>query len=77
MQRTKFSRACMLKAVRLVREREVAVSPVACDLDAQENVLRESVKELPDDAGTVVDRATLTAKRYILKGSSALTMGSI
>jgi transposase len=46
MQRRKFSREFKLEAVRLVRERGVAVAQAARDLDVHENVLRKWVREL-------------------------------
>ena len=41
MQIRKFSREFKLEAVRLVRERDVAVAQAARDLDVHENVLRK------------------------------------
>jgi transposase len=49
MQRRKFSREFKLEAVRLVRERGVAVAQAARDLDVHENVLRKWVKEFASD----------------------------
>jgi len=40
MERRKFSREFKLEAVRLVKERGVAVAQAARDLDLHENVLR-------------------------------------
>jgi transposase len=40
MQRRKFAREFKLEAVRMVRERGVAVTQAARDLDVHENVLR-------------------------------------
>ena len=51
MQRRKFSREFKLEAVRLVKERGVAVTQAARDLDLHENVLRKWVKELAADPG--------------------------
>ncbi|MBB5985673.1 transposase-like protein [Sphingobium sp. B1D3A] len=51
MQRRKFSREFKLEAVRLVRERGVAVAQAARDLDVHENLLRKWVKELAADPG--------------------------
>ncbi len=51
MQRRKFAREFKLEAVRLVRERGVAVARAARDLDAHENVLRKWVKEFATDPG--------------------------
>lgn len=51
MQRRKFSREFKLEAVRLVRERGVAVAQAARDLDVHENVLRKWVKEFASDPG--------------------------
>jgi transposase len=51
MQRRKFSREFKLEAVRLVRERGVAVAHAARDLDVHENVLRKWVKEFAADPG--------------------------
>jgi transposase len=45
MQRRKFSREFKLEAVRLVKERGVAVAQAARDLDVHENVLRKWVRE--------------------------------
>ncbi len=45
MQRRKFSREFKLEAVRLVKDRGVAVAQAACDLDLHENVPRKWVRE--------------------------------
>lgn len=50
MQRRKFSREFKIEAVRLVKERGVAVAQAARDLDVHENVLRKWVKEFSADA---------------------------
>jgi transposase len=49
MQRRKFSREYKLEAVKLVKERGVAVAQAARDLDVHENVLRKWVREYCDD----------------------------
>lgn len=49
MQRRKFSREFELEAVRLFRERGVAVAQAAPDLAVHENVLRKWVRELSAD----------------------------
>jgi transposase len=49
MQRRKFGREFKVEAVRLLRERGVAVAQAARDLDVHENVLRKWVKELSAD----------------------------
>lgn len=49
MQRRKFSREFKLEAVRLVKDRGVAVAQAARDLDVHENVLRRWVRELSTD----------------------------
>ena len=49
MQRRKFGREFKVEAVRLIRERGVAVAQAARDLDLHENVLRKWVKELSAD----------------------------
>ncbi|WP_110815838.1 IS3 family transposase [Pseudoroseicyclus aestuarii] len=49
MQRRKFSREFKLEAVRLVKDRGVAVAQAARDLDLHENVLRKWVRELSID----------------------------
>jgi transposase len=49
MQRRKFGREFKVEAVRLVKERGVAVAQAARDLDLHENVLRKRVKELAAD----------------------------
>mgnify|MGYP000072974485 CR=1 FL=1 len=49
MQRRKFSREYKLEAVKLVKERGVAVAQAARDLDVHENVLRKWVREYGDD----------------------------
>src|SRR6185312_2312076 len=49
MQRRKFSREFKLEAVRLVKDRGVAVAQAARDLDVHENVLRKWVRELSTD----------------------------
>ncbi|ANP85604.1 transposase [Rhizobium leguminosarum] len=51
MQRRIFSREYKLEAVKLVRERGVAVAQAARDLDVHENVLRKWVREYGDDPG--------------------------
>lgn len=51
MQRRTFSREFKLEAVRLVRERGVAVAQASRDLDVHENVLRKCVKEFVSDPG--------------------------
>jgi transposase len=51
MQRRKFACEFKLEAVRLVRERGVAVAQAARDLDVHENVLRKWVRELAADPG--------------------------
>ena len=51
MQRRKCSREFKLEAVRLVRERGVAVAQASRDLDVHENVLRKWVKEFAADPG--------------------------
>ena len=48
--RRQFSREFKLEAVRLVKERGVAVAQAARDLDIHENVLRKWVRELTQDA---------------------------
>ena len=69
MQRRKFGREFKVEAVRLIKERGVAVAQAARDLDVHENVLRKWVKELsadpaqafpgcwPDEAGSARDRS--------------------
>ena len=49
MQRRKFSREFKLEAVRLVKNRGVAVAQASRDLDVHENVLRKWVRELSGD----------------------------
>ena len=49
MERRQFSREFKLEAVRLVRERGVAVAQAARDLDVHENVLRKWVREFAAD----------------------------
>ena len=49
MQRRKFGREFKVEAVRLIKERGVAVTQAARDLDVHENVLRKWVKELSAD----------------------------
>ena len=49
MERRKFTREFKLEAVRLARERGVAVAQAARDLDVHENVLRKWVRELSAD----------------------------
>jgi transposase len=49
MQRRKFSREFKLEAVRLVKDRGVAVAQAARDLDVHENVLRKWVRDLSMD----------------------------
>jgi transposase len=45
MQRRKFNREFKLEAVRLVKERGVAVAQAARDLDLHENVLRKWIRD--------------------------------
>ena len=49
MPRRKFSREFKLEAVRLIKDRGVAVAQAARDLDVHENVLRKWVRELSAD----------------------------
>ena len=49
MERRQFSREFKLEAVKLVRERGVAVAQAARDLDVHENVLRKWVREFAAD----------------------------
>lgn len=49
MQRRKFSREFKLEAVRLVRQRGVAVAQAARDLDLHENVLRKWIRQFAED----------------------------
>lgn len=49
MQRRKFSREFKLEAVRLVKDRGVAVAQAARDLDVHENVLRKWIRQFADD----------------------------
>ena len=49
MQRRRFSREIKLEAVKLVRERGVAVAQAARDLDLHENVLRKWVRQAEAD----------------------------
>ena len=49
MQRRKFSREFKLEAVRLIKDRGVAVAQAARDLDVHENVLRKWVREFSGD----------------------------
>lgn len=49
MRRRKFSREFKLEAVRLVKDRGVAVAQAARDLDVHENVLRKWVRDLSGD----------------------------
>lgn len=49
MPRRKFSREFKLKAVRLIKDRGVAVAQPARDLDVHENVLRKWVRDLSAD----------------------------
>ena len=49
MQRRKFSREFKLEAVRLVKDRGVAVAQAARDLDFHENVLPKWARELSVD----------------------------
>jgi transposase len=47
--RRQFSREFKLEAVRLVKERGVAVAQAARDLDVHENVLRKWIREFAGD----------------------------
>lgn len=49
MQRRRFSREFKLEAVRLVKDRGVAVAQACRDLDLHENVLRKWIRELSTD----------------------------
>jgi transposase len=51
-QRWKLSREFKFEAVKLVRERGVAESQAARNLDLHENVLRKSVREQQGDPGS-------------------------
>jgi transposase len=51
MQRRKFSREFKIEAVRLIKERGVAVAQASRDLDVHENVLRKWARELAADPG--------------------------
>lgn len=51
MQRRKFSREFKLQAMRLVKDRGVAVARAAHDLDLHENVLRKWIRDLAADRG--------------------------
>ena len=50
MERRRFTREFKVEAVKLVRERGVAVVQAARDLNVHENVLRKWVKEFGADA---------------------------
>ena len=54
MQRRKFSREFKLEAVKLVRDRGVAVAQAARDLDLHENVLRKWVREAEADPQSAI-----------------------
>ena len=65
MQRRKFSRECKLEAVRLVKERGVAVTQAARDLDVHENVLRKATSNVVSAArgsGPIVARSQATER---------------
>ena len=49
MQRRRFRREFKLEAVRLVKDRGVAVAQAARDLDVHENVLRKWIREAKTD----------------------------
>lgn len=49
MQRWKFSREFKLEAVKLVKDRGVAVTQAARDLDLHENVLRKWIRDAGSD----------------------------
>ena len=49
MQRRKFNREFKLEAVRLVKDRGVAVAQACRDLDLHENVLRKWIREAMAD----------------------------
>ncbi|CAA2105558.1 Insertion element uncharacterized 12.0 kDa protein [Methylobacterium bullatum] len=49
MRRRRFSREFKLEAVRLVKDRGVAVAQAASELDLHENVLRKWVREFAAD----------------------------
>ena len=51
MQRRKFSREFKIEAVRLIKERGVAVAQASRDLDVHENVLRKWARDLARDPG--------------------------
>ncbi len=46
MERRTFSREFKLKAVKVVRDRGVAVAQACCDLDIAESVLRRWMREV-------------------------------
>jgi transposase len=49
MERRRFTREFKLEAVRLIKERGVAIGQAARDLDVHANVLRKWVKEVAAD----------------------------
>ena len=49
MQRRKFSREFKLEAVKMVKDRGVALRQVARDLDLNENMLRRWIRESSED----------------------------
>ncbi len=51
MQRRKFSREFKIEAVRLIKERGVAVAQASRDLDVHGNVLRKWARDLATDPG--------------------------
>ncbi len=72
MQRRKFSREFKLEAVKLIKERGVAVSQAARDLDVAESVLRRWHREGVADRSMCflgMARASRSSKR--LRSSAA------
>lgn len=51
MKRRQFSREFKIEAVRLIKERGVAVAQASRDLDVHENVFRKWARELAVDPG--------------------------
>lgn len=86
MQRRKFSRELKLAAVRLVKDRGVAVAQAACDLDLRENVLRKGsarralIRSMPfplwaDEAGAARDRPAAQGSRQLKAERDILKKG--
>ena len=73
MQRRKFGREFKIEAVRLIKERGVAVAQASRDLDVHENVLRKWVKELSADPCSASNKVRIASQPDCRDLSSSLS----